>query len=103
MYDKAVKQWTKMKGILQTVDETLAKHKDIAVLTMDIGEIIRGLFKIENPDNTMMNTRNRNDYFVLDGAQPLRAFCPEALYGKLLYAVNGAWYKVIPPKGNPLV
>lgn len=45
MYDKAVKQWTKMKGILQTVDETPAKHKDIAVLTMDIDEIIRGLFK----------------------------------------------------------
>lgn len=57
MYDKAVKQWTTMKGVLRTVDETLAKHKDIALLTMDIGEIIRGSFRLKRELEAMVKYR----------------------------------------------
>ena len=42
MFDKAVQQWTTMKGILQTVDETLAKYKELALIANDLGQIIRG-------------------------------------------------------------
>ncbi|HZS47941.1 MAG TPA: hypothetical protein VFC63_22920 [Blastocatellia bacterium] len=46
MFDKAVQQWTTMKGILQTVDQTLAKYKELALVANDVGQIIRGSFLI---------------------------------------------------------
>jgi hypothetical protein len=57
MYDKAVQQWTTMRGILRTVDETLAKHKDLALLTMDIGDIIRGSFRLKRELEAMVKYR----------------------------------------------
>src|SRR5215207_6756675 len=59
MYDKAVQQWTTMRGILRTVDETLAKHKEIALLTMDVGEIIRGSFRLKRELEAMVRYRIR--------------------------------------------
>jgi len=47
MFDKAVQQWTTMKGILQTVDETLAKQKELALIASDLGQIIRGSFLLK--------------------------------------------------------
>ncbi|HZS44217.1 MAG TPA: hypothetical protein VFC63_03890 [Blastocatellia bacterium] len=47
MFDKAVQQWTTMKGILQTVDDTLAKYKELALIANDLGQIIRGSFMIK--------------------------------------------------------
>ncbi len=46
MYDKAVEQLTTMKGVLKTVDEQLAKHKDLIYFVNDVGKIIRGSFKL---------------------------------------------------------
>jgi chromosome segregation ATPase len=57
MYDKAVQQWTTMRGILRTADETLAKHKDLALLTMDIGDIIRGSFRLKRELEAMVKYR----------------------------------------------
>ena len=59
MYDKAVQQWTTMRGILRTVDETLAKNKDLALLTMDVGEIIRGSFRLKRELEAMVKYRIR--------------------------------------------
>src|SRR5215207_8527724 len=57
MYDKAVQLWTTMRGILRTADETLAKHKDLALLTMDIGDIIRGSFRLKRELEAMVKYR----------------------------------------------
>ncbi len=46
MFDKAVEQLTTLKGVLKTVDEQLAKHKDLIYFVNDVGKIIRGSFKL---------------------------------------------------------
>ncbi|MGH9838019.1 MAG: hypothetical protein ACREEM_04470 [Blastocatellia bacterium] len=40
MYTKAVEQATTLRGVLQTVDKTLFKNKQMALLANDIGKII---------------------------------------------------------------
>src|SRR5579884_3882079 len=47
MFDKAVQQWTTMKGILQTVDQTLAKYKELSLIANDVGQIVRGSFLLK--------------------------------------------------------
>jgi len=46
MYDKAVEQLTTMKGVLKTVDEQLAKHKDLIFFVNDVGRIVRDSFRL---------------------------------------------------------
>ncbi len=46
MYDKAVEQLTTMKGVLKTVDEQLAKHKALIFFINDVGQIVRGSFRL---------------------------------------------------------
>ncbi|HZN12091.1 MAG TPA: hypothetical protein VFC61_10450 [Blastocatellia bacterium] len=40
MYQKAVEQLTTLRGVLRTVDETLFKNQQIALLANDVGKII---------------------------------------------------------------
>jgi hypothetical protein len=47
MYTNVVNQLTTLRGVLQTVDKQLAKNMELARLTNDIGEIIRGSFKLK--------------------------------------------------------
>jgi chromosome segregation ATPase len=53
MYLNAVNQYTTMRGVLQTVDRQLAKNMQFARLTNDIGEIIRGSYRIKNQVEAM--------------------------------------------------
>ncbi len=46
MYDKAVEQLTTLKGVLKTVDEQLAKHKDLIYFVNDVGRIVRDSFRL---------------------------------------------------------
>ena len=46
MYEKAVEQLTTLKGVLKTVDEQLAKQKDLIRFVNDVGQIVRGSFQL---------------------------------------------------------
>jgi hypothetical protein len=48
LYTNAVEQLTTLGGILKRVDEELAKDKELARLTNDISDIIRGSVKLKN-------------------------------------------------------
>jgi DNA repair exonuclease SbcCD ATPase subunit len=48
LYTNAVQQLTTLGGILERVDEELAKNKDLARLTNDISDIIRDSVKLKN-------------------------------------------------------
>lgn len=48
MYTNAVQRLTTLRGVLQTVDKELAKNLELARLTNDISEIIRGSVKLKN-------------------------------------------------------
>jgi conjugal transfer/entry exclusion protein len=47
LYLNAVNQLTTLRGVLQTVDKELAKNLELARLTNDISEIIRGSYKLK--------------------------------------------------------
>jgi uncharacterized coiled-coil DUF342 family protein len=47
MYTKAVEQVTTLRGVLQTVDKTLFKNQQAALLANDIGKIISGSQKLK--------------------------------------------------------
>ena len=47
MIDKATQQVTSLKGILQTVDEELAKQKSLIRFTANVGQIIRGTYALK--------------------------------------------------------
>ncbi|HEY7184771.1 MAG TPA: hypothetical protein VIC84_25255, partial [Blastocatellia bacterium] len=44
LYTNAVNQLTTLRGVLQTVEKQLAKNLEVARLTNDIAEIIRGSY-----------------------------------------------------------
>ncbi len=48
LYTNAVNQLTTLRGVLETVDEELAKNKELARLTNDISDIIRDSVKLKN-------------------------------------------------------
>ena len=48
LYTNAVEQLTTLGGVLERVDKELAKDKELARLTNDISEIIRGSVKLKN-------------------------------------------------------
>lgn len=48
IYTNAVNQLTTLRGVLQTVDRTLAKNMELARLTYDIGRIIRASYQLQN-------------------------------------------------------
>jgi hypothetical protein len=48
LYTNAVQQLTTLGGILERVDEEMAKNKDLARLTNDISDIIRDSVKLKN-------------------------------------------------------
>lgn len=47
MYTKAVEQLTTLRGVLQTVDKTLFKNQQMALLANDIGKIISDTVKLK--------------------------------------------------------
>lgn len=59
MFDKAVEQLTTMKGVLNTVDEQLAKHKDLIFMVHDVGRIIRGSFRLHEQLESLVLHRIR--------------------------------------------
>jgi hypothetical protein len=48
LYTTSVQQLTTLRGVLQRVDEELAKDQETARLTNDIAEIIQGSYKLQN-------------------------------------------------------
>jgi predicted RNase H-like nuclease (RuvC/YqgF family) len=54
IYTNAVNQLTTLRGVLQTVDRTLAKNMELARLTNDIGAIIRGSYLLQNQVRNMV-------------------------------------------------
>lgn len=57
MYQKAIDQWTTMKGILQTVDQTLAQNKQLIHFVRDVGFIFRGSFALKQQLEAMIKYR----------------------------------------------
>ncbi|MCI0392964.1 MAG: hypothetical protein MOB07_29885 [Acidobacteria bacterium] len=53
LYQNAVNQLTTLRGVLQTVDKQLAKHMELARLTNDVSEVIRGSFKLKHQIENM--------------------------------------------------
>lgn len=53
MYINGINQLTTLKGMLQLADKTLAKNKELALLTNDISEIIRGSYQLQNQVKNM--------------------------------------------------
>jgi predicted nucleic acid-binding Zn-ribbon protein len=54
LYQNAVQQYTTLRGVLQTVDRTLAKNMELARLTNDIGEVIRGADQLKRQVENMV-------------------------------------------------
>jgi chromosome segregation ATPase len=54
LYQNAVQQYTTLRGVLQTVDRQLAKNMQLAHLTNDIGEIIRGASRTKRQVENMV-------------------------------------------------
>lgn len=63
MYTKAVEQLTTLRGVLQTVDKTLFKNQQIALLANDIGKII----------NDSLNLRRRLEAMIRYQIRSLRS------------------------------
>lgn len=59
MFDKAVEQVTKLRGIMSIVDEQLAKQKNLIRLTSDVGQIIRGSIRLKKQLEAMVTYRIR--------------------------------------------
>jgi hypothetical protein len=54
LYTNAVNQLTTLRGVLQTVDRQLAKDLQLALLTNDIAQIIRGAHRLQNQVRNMV-------------------------------------------------
>ena len=71
LYTNAVNQLTTLRGVLETVDEELAKNKELARLTNDISDIIRDSVKlknqIENQTRYQINALQRIDDRLRNG------------------------------------
>ncbi len=71
LYTKAVQQVTTLGGILEIVDEELAKNKELARLTNDISDIIHDSVKlknqVENQTRYQINALERIDKRVRNG------------------------------------
>ncbi len=71
LYTKAVQQVTTLGGILEIVDEELAKNKELARLTNDISDIIHDSVKlknqVENQTRYQINALERIDRRVRSG------------------------------------
>jgi hypothetical protein len=82
LYTNAVNQLTTLRGVLGIVDKQLAKNMELARLTNDIGEIIRGSFKlkrqIENQTRyqivALQRIDDRLNNGIFDPEQDLRDF-----------------------------
>lgn len=59
MYEKAVQQLTTLKGMLNIVDEQLAKQKDLIFFVNDVGRIVRGAFTLHRQLENMVLLRIR--------------------------------------------
>ena len=59
MFDKAVEQVTRLGGILNIVDEQLAKHKDLIFFVNDVGRIIRQSFRLHQQLESLVLHRIR--------------------------------------------
>lgn len=60
MYTKAVEQLTTLRGVLQTVDKTLFKNQQIALLANDIGKIINDSLKLRRRLEAMIRYQIRS-------------------------------------------
>jgi chromosome segregation ATPase len=54
LYTNAVNQLTTLRGMLQTVEKQLAKNLEVARLTNDIAEIIRGSYQLRRQVESMV-------------------------------------------------
>jgi chromosome segregation ATPase len=54
LYTNAVNQLTTLRGVLQTVERQLAKNLEVARLTNDIAEIIRGSYQLRRQVENMV-------------------------------------------------
>ncbi len=59
MYEKAVEQLTTLRGMLNVVDEQLAKQKNLIFFVNDVGRIIRGSFTLYRELENMVLLRIR--------------------------------------------
>lgn len=59
MYDKAVQQVTSLGGILKTVDEQLARNKNLISSVSEIGQSIRKIYQLKQQIETMVQCRIR--------------------------------------------
>ena len=59
MYDKAVKQVTSLGGILTTVDQQLARNKNLVSSVAQIGKAVRDIYQLKRQIESMVQTRIR--------------------------------------------
>jgi ubiquinone biosynthesis protein UbiJ len=60
MYTKAVEQVTTLRGVLQTVDKTLFKNQQMALLANDVGKIINDSQKLRRRLESMVRYKIRS-------------------------------------------
>jgi P-type conjugative transfer protein TrbJ len=59
MYDKAVKQVTSLGGILTTVDQQLARNKNLVSSVAQIGKAVRDIYQLKRQIESMVQVRIR--------------------------------------------
>ena len=91
MYTKAVEQLTTLRGVLQTVDKTLFKNQQIALLANDIGKIITSTQKLKRRMESMVRFQI-NSLKSIDDRLSQGIFDPDAdlrdLQNYLLYTMG---------------
>src|SRR6267143_1015740 len=59
MYDKAVQQVTSLGGILKTVDQQLARNKQLVASVAEIGKAVRQIYQLKRQIESMVQCRIR--------------------------------------------
>ena len=59
MYDKAVQQVTSLGGILKTVDQQLARNKQLVASVAEIGKAVRDVYQLKRQIESMVQCRIR--------------------------------------------
>src|SRR5207302_11314110 len=59
MYDKAVQQVTSLGGILKTVDQQLARNKQLVASVAEIGKAVRDIYQLKRQIESMVQCRIR--------------------------------------------
>lgn len=59
MYDKAVQQVTSLGGILKTVDQQLARNKQLVTSVAEIGKAVRQIYQLKRQIESMVQCRIR--------------------------------------------